>query len=91
MDEMGWGFRTVPGEIPVLSFLATSSMLSETLRMFLTSLHVNINFSDSCRNIDSFLFLCSSGYVSSSSSKSICARASFFHTSGPELGPTLNS
>jgi hypothetical protein len=88
VDEMSWDFRTLLGEIPILSFLATGSVMNIALRIFLTSLPINIACSDSCGNTNSVLFLHSSGYISSSSSESVCVGACFFYTSTPELGPT---
>jgi hypothetical protein len=61
------------------------------LKIFLTSLPVNIDFSGSCGNISSVLFFLSSGYLSSSSSESIYVEDYFFCTFGPELGPTPTS
>jgi hypothetical protein len=53
VDEMGWGFRTFLGEIPILVFLAIGSVMNATLRISLTSLPVNIAFFGSCGNIGS--------------------------------------
>jgi hypothetical protein len=88
VDEMGWGFRTLLGEIPALVFLAIGSVMNATLRISLTSLPVNMDFSGSCGNIGSILFFLSNVYVSSSSSEFFCVGSSFFYTFGPELGPT---
>jgi hypothetical protein len=88
VDEMGWGFRTFLGETPILSFLAAGFIMNAVLRISLKSLRVNTSCYGSCGNTTNVLFLCTTGCISSSSSKSIYARASFLYSSGPELGPT---
>jgi hypothetical protein len=87
VDEMGWGFKTLLGDIPVLGFLSIGSVMNTMLRISLTSLPVNIACSGSCRNMGNVLFLCSNGFISSFSSESICTGASFFCTSRPKLSP----
>jgi hypothetical protein len=88
---MGWGFRTLLGDILVLGFLSIVSPMKEALRISLTSLPVNMDYSESCGNIGNVLFLCSSGCISSSSSKSVYTMASFLCSSRLELGPTPSS
>jgi hypothetical protein len=88
VDEMGWGCRTLLGEIHVMGFLVIGSMMNVVLRILLTYLPVNIDFFGSCTNIITVLFLCSSGCLSSSSLDSVCVGDSLFCTSRPELIPT---
>jgi hypothetical protein len=91
VDEMGCGFRTVLGEILVLSFLAIGSVMNTMLRISLTSLPVNIACLRSFRNIDNVLLLHSNGCVPSSSLEFVSVRAYLFYTFGPKLGPTPTS
>jgi hypothetical protein len=91
MNERGWGLKNLLGETLVLVFLAVGSMMNATLRISLKYLPINTTCSTNCGNIDNAIFLCSNGYVSSSSSYSICTRDYFFSAYEIELGPTPSS
>jgi hypothetical protein len=79
------------GETPVLNFLSTIFVMNAMLRILLTSLPINKDFSGICGNIDNVLFLHSNGCVPYSSSEFVFDGAYFFCTSDPELGPSPTS
>jgi hypothetical protein len=72
-DERDWGFITLLDETPVLNFFATGSVMNATLRILLSSSPINTDLSRRCGKIDNIIFLCSNGFVLSSSSESNCA------------------
>jgi hypothetical protein len=76
VDERGWGFKTLLSETLVMNFFATGSNMNTMLRISLTSFPINMAFSGSCGKIDNVLFLHSNGYITASSSESICDGAS---------------
>jgi hypothetical protein len=86
-DAMGWKFRGLFGETPVLGLFTTGSLMNTTLKIWLTSSPKNKILSGSRWRTDRILFLCSNGCISSSSLESYCAGAFFFYGSRPELGP----
>jgi hypothetical protein len=91
VDEMGWGFRTLLGETPVLNFFTIGSVMNAALRISSTSFLINMACFGRCGNINRVLFFLSKGCVSSSSSESVCVEASLFYTSSPKLDPTPTS
>jgi hypothetical protein len=91
VDDIGWGFITFTGEIPIMGFLANGYLMKATLRISLKSLTVNMVFYGSYGNIGNVLLLFSNGCIFSSSSESIYNGASLFCSSYPKLGPTPTS
>jgi hypothetical protein len=42
IEEMGWGFRTLLGETPVLNFFSTDSLMNETFKISLKSFPIKM-------------------------------------------------
>jgi hypothetical protein len=85
----GCGFRGLFGKTLVPGFFSNGSVPSKMPKMWLTCAPNSMVSSGRLWRSD--LFFCSNCCISSSSSESLCSRASSFLCSGPELGASLAS